>query len=442
MNISESIVSPLGPTMQPVATGMETPKRIGLVIFFLVFGVFGSWAALAPLDGQAHAQGTVTVKSFNKVVQHLEGGIISEINVQNGDHVIAGQALLKIDDTQSLAQLEIANGQFVALKVREARLIAERDGLPAVVYPQVLTADDNRVREEMGAQNQIFQAHKAANDGSVEVLEQRIEQLQSKIVGLGALKASKEQLAASYAEELIDTRELLDQGFSDKTRLRELERNYASFQGEAADLSASISSTEVEIGETRLQILQQDREFQNEVVGQLGEAQTNLIDIVERISALQDVVSRTLVKAPADGIVTGMQFHTIGGVVSPGTKIVEIVPQGEDLIIEAKVSPIDIDRVFLDQIARIRFSSFSGAVPTMFGKVINLSADSFVDEQTGFPYYLARIEVTPESMADLGELVLVPGMPSEVFIATGSRTLLQYLFKPFSNALARSLNED
>lgn len=421
---------------------MEMPKRVGMVIFFLVFVVFGGWSAFAPLGGAAHAPGLVTVESYSKVVQHLEGGIIREILVQNGDLVSAGQPLLLIDDTQSLAQLEIVNAQFVALKVREARLITERDSLDVVSYPVILNRNESRVREEIDAQNEIYRARKSANEGSVEVLEQRIEQLKSKLVGLAALKASKEQLAASYAEEVADTQALLEQGFSDRTRLRELERNLASFQGEAADLTATMSSTEVQIGETRLQILLQEREFLNEVVSELGETQTSLNDVAERLNALQDIVSRTVVRAPAAGIVNGMQFHTPGGVIGSGTKIVDIVPQGEDLIVEARVAPIDIDRVALDQEAMIRFSTFGSATPTIYGTVINLSADSLVDPTTGISYYLARIEVSPEGIQDLGSLVLLPGMPAEVFITTGNRTFLQYLFKPFSNAMARSFIED
>lgn len=425
-----------------VETGIAKPLRVGILLMVLVFGVFGAWAAIAPLDGAAQAVGTVTVRSYSSVVQHLEGGIISEIYVEDGDVVAPNQALLKIDDTQSAAELEIANGQYIALLVREARLIAERDSAEFVSYPDELDQDDPKVQEEISAQNGIYNSRKAAKDNNIDILEQRIEQLGSQVVGYTALRATKEQLASSYSAELSDTRELLAQGFSDLNRLRELERNLANFEGEAAELTATISSTEVQIGETRLQINQQERDFQNEVAELLGETQTNLNDVVERINALRDVTDRTVVRAPEEGIVTGMQFHTIGGVITPGTTIATIVPQGEELIIEARVSPIDIDRVALNQDAQIRFSTFGSAVPTIYGHVVNLSADSFTDETLGTTYYLARVEVTPDGMTELGELELLPGMPAEVFITTGSRTFLQYLFKPFSNAIARSFNED
>jgi epimerase transport system membrane fusion protein len=419
---------------------MDMPRRVGLGIFFLVFVVFGGWAALAPLDGAAHAPGQVTVKTYKKTVQHLEGGIVGTILAQNGDVVEQGQPLLEMDNTQPVAQLEIATSQLIALQAREARLLAERDNLNDIVFPASL--NNRAAAEEKASQESIFAARKAARDGSIEVLEQRIGQLESKLVGLAALKDSKQTLAESFADELSDTRALLDEGFSDKARLRSVERNLATYQGEAADLSATIASTEVQIGETRMQILQLNREFQNEVVNELGEVQTRLKDAEERTTALQDIVSRTTVRAPVAGVVNGMQVHTEGGVIGPGTPIAEIVPLTEELILESRVSPLDIDRVFEGQEATIRFSSFGNRTPTIFGTVLNLSADAMVDDTTGMSYYLARVEVTPEGMNDLGELELLPGMPAEVFIATGSRTLLQYLFKPFSNAMARSFIED
>jgi len=259
---------------EEVITSMESPKRAGLTLFFLVFGVFGIWAAVAPLDSAAHAPGTVAVRSYKKIVQHLEGGIVSEIRAQNGDFVNKGDPLLILDDTQPLSQLEIVNSQFVADKTLESRLIAERDSLNTVSYPQILLNGEFDASAEIDAQNQIYEARKIALEGGIEVLQQRIEQLQSGLVGLKALKASKEELAKSYAEELEDVRALLEDGFSDRTRLRGLERNYATLQGEAAELTANIASNKIQIGETRLLILQEEKEFRNEVIAQLGETRS------------------------------------------------------------------------------------------------------------------------------------------------------------------------
>lgn len=423
-------------------TSMEGAKRIGLALFSLVFGFFGLWASFAPLDGAAFAPGTVTVKSYKKTVQHLEGGIVSDIHVQNGDFVESGQPLLVLDATQPRASLEMANSEYIALKTMEARLIAERDGLDAVDYPSSLSRADDRVRGEIGAQSEIFTARKTANDGRTDILEQRVEALQNQVVGMEALREAKQILARSYLDELSDTQTLLEKGFSEKTLLRQAERNYAATSGDAADLIANIAATKVQISETQLQILQQDSEFQNEVVTQLGQVQTSLKDVNERITALRDVVSRTTIIAPDSGIVNGMQVHTVGGVIGSGAAIAEIVPESDELVLEASVNPIDIDRVSVGQEARIRFSTFGSRAPTIFGTVLTISADSMTNEMTGVPFYLARVEVNPEGMGDLGDLALMPGMPAEVYINTGSRTLLQYLFKPFSNAISRSFNED
>jgi len=443
MNNDQTAILPNTDRTGERLSNIDSPKRFGITLFILVFGVFGLWSVVAPIEGAAHAPGQVAVKTYKQIVQHLEGGIVREIRARDGDLVNAGDPLLILDNTQSLAELDIVNGRFAADKALESRLIAERDGLDVVSYPEMLSGDDFDAASEIAAQDQIFESRKIALQGATEVLEQRVQQLQSSLVGLRALKASKEELASSFNEELEDVRALLVDGFSNRTRLRELERAHAGLQGEAAELTATIASTEIQIGETRLQILQQEKEFRNDVIGQLAETQTRLKDSAERINALQDIVSRTVVRAPVSGRVNGMQTHTEGGVITAASEIAQIVPQTEELIIEARLSPLDIDRVSEGQEAIIRFSTFSrNAVPTIFGNVINISADSFIDEQTGISYYLARIEVSPEGMEDLGDLALIPGMPAEAFISSGSRTLLQYLMKPLSNSLARSLNED
>ena len=422
---------------------LNTHKRFGVLLFVALFGFGGIWASTAPIDGAALAPGLVTVSTYSSVVQHLEGGIINDIFVENGESVEQGEPILELDRTQSLAALEIANSEFVALRALEIRLIAERDQSETVDYPAQFLALGNRAEVETEAQIEIFNARRSAFEGSIEVLGQRIEQLRSQIVGLKALKDSKDELAKSFQEELEDIRALLDQGFADKNRLRSIERNVATFKGEAAELLASISSTEVQIGETQLQIIQQEREFQNSIVTELSEVQTNVSSALERVTANEDIVSRKVVRAPDSGLVNGLQVHTIGGVITPGMRIVDIVPQEEDLIIEAQISPGDIDRVEVGQQATIRFSSFGmGTVPTIYGEVINISADSMVNESTLLSYYLARVEVSPDSLNSLGDLALMPGMPAEVFVATGSRTLVEYLMKPFSNAMARGLRED
>jgi len=434
-----------GEIIEPPAPMVDfsQPKRVGLILFFLVFGVFGIWSAVAQLESAALATGVVAVKSHKKTVQHLEGGIVKDINVRNGDLVETGDVLVVIDETQARAQLEIIRGQFAAYKALESRLFAERDGSAQVAYSDDLPADDTRADAEMLSQNQLFAARKSSNLGEVSVLEQRIEQLYTKVQGLKALKKSKESLASSYLEEISDYRELLEEGFADKMRLRELERSHASLEGEVAELVTTIAGTEVQVGETRLNILQLGKDFYAAVVDELSQVQTSLNDTEERMSALLDTVARTEIRAPAAGIVHGLQVHTIGAVLSPGSPILDVVPQSETLIVEAQVSPMDIDRVFIGQDAKIRFSAFKSATTQVISaELISLSADRLIDEQSGMPYYMARVEVTDVGIKEMRDLVLLPGMPAEVLINTGSRTLFQYLGQPISDALARSMIED
>lgn len=428
----------------PLITDDRPARRIGYLILLLTLGSFTLWSYLAPIDSAALAPGYVAVKSHRRTVQHLEGGIVSQLMVRDGDEVKQGDVLLVLDDTQLKAQLEIYRGQYISALALEARLIAERDELPKVVYPEELSdlADPRNVEARHG-QDQIFRARKNTHDGEISVLKQRINQLQSKIEGLRAQRSSTQALARSLAEEIKDLRELLSEGFADKQRLRELERNHTNAEGRIAELTAEIATAEMQIGETRLQILQIEKQFHEDIVNKLGEVQVQLFNLREQLRAGEDRVARTVIRAPVDGMVLGVSVHTIGGVIRPGEPILDIVPHKEELVIMAQVSPIDIDRVSVGLEAEVRFSAFKQAItPKMYGKVITLSADRLVDEKTGYPYYQAQIELTPESFEKLGNLQLVPGMPAEVLINTGERTLVEYLMQPLTNAFARAFIED
>lgn len=425
-----------------IETDFNAPKRIGLIIAFLVFGVFGLWSALMPISGAAHAPGQVSPKSFKKPIQHLEGGIIKEVLVHEGDRVGAGDVLLIMDNTQSQSQLGILDSQYKSRLAQEARLIAERDKLAAVAYPPTLAADDPVAQTEMRAQTQIFEANRTTIAGEIAVLNQRIEQLQSQAKGLESVRKSKLELASSFEAELKDFESLLKEGFADKTQLRNLERNFAATSGEAAQLAANIASTNIQIGETKLEVLQLQNRRQSEIASQLSTVQTELKDIGERMIALKDIVGRTEVRTYDPGIVNNLKVHSPGTVVPPGTVIAEIVPEKDELVVDARISPMDIDRVFVGQEAKIRMSSLNTRkVPTLYGVVTTLSAD-IVTDQSGASYYHARLELAPESLVDLNGEQLVPGMPAEVYIQTGSRTFLQYLMKPLSDSMATSLRED
>ncbi len=427
---------------EKVNTNDMPVRMIGMFIVFLIFGVFGFWSAVAPLDSAALASGVVTVKGNRKTVQHLEGGIIKKLYVRDGDLVEAGDALIRLDDTQSKAELQILKGQFTVLKAQEARLIAERDERENIAFPVELDDSSDHAVEAKRLEKQQFMARRASVDGEIEVLQQRGEQLKAQVVGLKALIKSKQGLIRSYNEEIGDNKDLLSEGFVDKQRLRDLERLKEGLLGEVAEHQSSIAGVTVQIGETKLQILQQKKNFRTEVVNQLSDVQSRVFDTEERILAISDRVTRSLITAPVSGVVLGLGFHTVGGVVTPGNAVMDIVPEGEELVIEAQVTPVDIDRVFIGLEADVRFSSFKSSItPVVKGKVISLSADSLFTED-GMPYYLARVELSSDALEMLDGQELVPGMPAEVLINTGARTLFEYLLQPATDAFARSMIED
>ena len=419
-------------------------RYIGLIVLLSTLGIFGLWAFIAPIDGAALAPGFVTVKSHKKTVQHLDGGIVSQLLVKDGDIVKAGDLLLTLDGTENKAQLEISRGQFFTLLAQVARLEAERDGKTKLTYPDIFKGvTDPRALESKRTEEQIFTARKNAHEGEMAVLKQRIGQLNSRVDGLKGQQTSKQDLLTSYREELRDLKELLAEGFVDKQRLRDIERQHSLNSGEISALTAEIASSQIQIGETKLEILQLEKKFQEEVAGKLSEAQAELYDVNQRMLAIRDKVVRIDIKAPVAGRVMGLAVHTLGGVILPGHPILEIVPQQEELVIEAQVTPLDIDRVNIGLVAEVRFSAFKQAItPVIEGKLINLSADRLIEEKTGTPYYLAQIELTPDSYQKMQNLELLPGMPVEVLIKTGERTVFEYLTKPISNAFARAFIED
>lgn len=436
-------------TSETYQTDEKHYRRIGLWIFIIVFGGFGIWAAVAPLGSAALAPGLVAVESYRKTLQHLEGGIVKNINVRDGDNIVQGQILLVLDDTQPKAQLEIVKGQFFISLAKEARLLAQQKGLAEVNYPEDLTKelDDPRAREAIQIQNNTFSVRKKAYEGELSLYKRQVEQLRARIKGLNAQRTSSENLVHSFRNELSDFEELLKEGYSEKQKIREFERNLAQNEGRHGELISNIAETELQISETELKALQLSKEFQREVAEEFAETQSALFELRERMQSLQDTVSRTILKASDAGMIMDLQVHTLGAVIPPGGKILDIVPQGEKLIVEARVSPMDVDRVQVGQIAEVRFSAFkSRTTPRIDGKLISVSADRLIDEnvQNPEPYYLARVEISQEGISTLlkSELTLLPGMPAEVLIYTGERTMLEYLFDPLTDAVARSFIED
>jgi epimerase transport system membrane fusion protein len=418
-------------------------RRLGFGIIFVVFGIFGTWAAFAPLDSAANAPGVVTVQTYRKTVQHLEGGIVKELLVHDGDTVKKGDPLIVLDDSQVGAEYEMNRSQLVAAKATEARLRAERDGKTTIDFGDALEPNTKRGQEAQLSETLVFNARRNSRLGEIAVLQERIGQLNEQIKGLGAMIGTKNSLGKSYTGEIGELSDLLAQGFVDKQRLLDQERKLDMLKSEIADHQSTITKTRLQINETQLQIVQLTKDFNSDVAKQLAETQTKVYDLQERTAAYKDRMSRIVIRAPEDGMVIGMTVHTVGGIVRAATPLLDIVPSVSDLIVEVHVLPVDIDRIGVGKTAKIRFSAFNSATtPEIEGVVTQVSADRLTDERTGAPYYLARLRVTEEGERKLGDRKLVPGMPADALINTGERTMLQYILQPARNAISESMIEE
>lgn len=418
-------------------------KRIGYGILLVVFGIFGTWAAVAPLDGAVHAPGVVTVQTYRKTVQHLEGGIVKDVLARDNDMVKKGDPVIILDDSQLRAEYEVTRNQLIVAKAMEARLIAERDDKPEITFDLMVEPNSPRGIEARENEIQVFNARRGARLGQIAVLQERIGQLNQQIKGIEAVIATKNNLEKSYRGEITELTDLLSQGFIDKQRMLDQERKLDMLKSEVADHRSSITKTRLQINETQLQILQINKDFSSEVSSKLAEIQTKAYELQERITALEDRLNRVVIRAPDDGMVIDMTVHTIGGIVRPATPLLDIVPSVSDLIVEAQVAPQDISRIAIGKVTDIRFSAFNASTtPVIPGEVTNISADRLTNEKTGQPYYLVRAKVTPEGMDTLGELKLLAGMPADVLIKTGERTLLDYLLQPARVAVSSSMIEE
>ncbi|WP_092420896.1 HlyD family type I secretion periplasmic adaptor subunit [Pseudomonas sp. NFPP07] len=417
--------------------------RLGMGIVGVTFGLFGTWAALAPLDGAAYAPGVVTVQTYRKTVQHLEGGIVKSVLAHDGDIVKRDDPLIILDDAQLRSEYEATQSLLIAARAMESRLIAERDGLPAIDFGPVSDPASVRGEEARQGETQVFNARRGSRLGQIAVLRERIGQLHQQIKGLESMIAVKVRLEKSYSGEIGELSDLLKQGFVDKQRLLEQDRKLGMLRSEVADHRSTIDKTRLQINETQLQILQVDKDFDSDVAKQLAEVQTKIYDLQEKNSALEDRLSRIVIRAPDAGMVIGMTVHTIGGVVRSATPLLDIVPSVSELVIEAQVAPVDIDRIAIGKRADIRFGAFnSSTTPVIEGEVSSVSGDRLTNEKTGTAYYLARVRVTEHGVRTLGERKLLPGMPADVLIVTGQRTLLQYLMQPARDVMSQSMIEE
>ncbi|MGM0984649.1 MAG: HlyD family type I secretion periplasmic adaptor subunit [Pseudomonadota bacterium] len=434
-----------GEYSEKLPTSDKGYKRLGLIILLVAFGGFGTWALTASLAVAVVAPGSVSMESFKRTVQHLEGGIVEEILVEDGDKVQAGDTLVVLSDTQARSQLDIAKSQYLINRAMEVRLLAEQEGAEMLDFPEdLLESDRPRVQQVLAVQQSLFVARRESMQGALESLDEQVNQMREQIDGLESQIGINQRRVSSLRAEAEDYRSLFREGLGDNQRLRELERQVLEYEGRIADYRSQIASLKSQISENQLQKEVRRQEFQSEVGEQLRNAQSQIAEAEERITSLSDQVKRTSIVAPVSGTVVGRQIHSKGAVIRSGDPILDIVPSGDGFVVEARVPNRDIDNIYIGQHADIRFSAFNQRLTNeIAGEVIHVSADSFEDEATGQMYYKARVRVTEEGEKDMNErMELLSGMPAEVLIKTGERTFASYIAKPITDMLARAIREE
>jgi HlyD family secretion protein len=414
-----------------------------VVVLVLVIGV-GGWAATAVISGAVVASGSVVVDSNVKKVQHPTGGIVGELRVRDGDRVHAGDVVVRLDETVTRANLAIVTKGLGEMMARKARLESERDGLDTITFPAQLLAEagDPDRAAAMDSERKLFDLRKTARSGQKAQLKERTAQLGEEITGLAAQQNSKAKEIALIDRELAGVRELWKQNLVQLTRLTALEREAARLDGERGQLVAAAAQAKGKIAETALQILQIDQDLASDVAKELRDVDGKIGEFVERKVTAEDQLKRIDIRAPQDGSVFQLAVHTVGGVITAGDPIMLIVPEADNLSVEVKVNPQDIDQLQLNQKAILRFSAFNArTTPEIEGIVTRISADTSTDQRTGQTYYTIRISMPVEQIERLGNVKLLPGMPVEAFVQTGDRTMLSYLMKPLHDQVMRAFRE-
>ncbi len=415
----------------------------GAVSAVLLGGV-GVWAGAAEFSGAVIASGLVVVDSASKKVQHAVGGTVGELRVRDGDRVRSGDVLLRLDATQTSVNLAIVTKSLDELFARRARLEAERDGLAQVAMPPEITAResaDEELARLVAGEQRLFELRRMSRAGQQAQLRERVQQLREQIAGVEEQIGAKREELDLIATELRGIRDLYEKNLIPLQRLTALERDAARLRGDNGALVANLAQARARITETELQILQIDQDLRSEVGRDLAEVRAKIAELAERKIAAEDLLRRVDIRAPADGVVHQLSVHTVGGVIAPAEALMLVVPEGEGLSVEARIPPERIDQIAAGQAAVLRFSAFDQrTTPEVNGAVARVAADLAVDPRTGVAYYTARIAVAEAEQARLPQR-LIPGMPVEVFIHTGSRTVITYLTKPLVDQMRRSFRE-
>jgi HlyD family type I secretion membrane fusion protein len=417
---------------------------IGLTIIAITFGVLGIWASFAPLGSAVVAPGAVTTESNRQTIQHLEGGIVRSILIHEGDHVQKGQTLFEMDPVQPQATFGITQNQLFTYLARRDRLAAERDNRPAVVFsPEVKAqAATPAVAQAMADEQRQFTERRGTIQSQIAVLNTRIEEYRTEIQGLDTQHAAMEEQVKDVNEELDGLNELYKQDLVPKPRILALERERAQLKGQIGASIADKAKSEKAIGETTLQIHQIQQQFYEQVSKDMSDTQTQVADLQQKFAVVQDQMKRINVVAPMSGVVQNLRVFTSGAVIRPGDPMVEIAPDQGRMIVEARISPNDVDAVHADMKVEVRFSTFHDrSIPVIMGHIKSVSQDRLVDESTHTPYYMAVIEVPQENLPPQLKGKLRAGLPAQVIVPTGSRSAMEYIWQPLFNALHTTMRE-
>lgn len=431
---------------QAIPTGMKRRITIGIIVLLVTFVGLGGWAALAPLHGAAVAAGKVVVDSKNRVVQHLEGGIVSAIHVEEGDKVEKGEVLMQLSETQPRSELEVVESQLREVLGREARLLAERVGAEQITFPEQLTSQNTDSSSNIiQGQKALFESRRESFKGQAEIYSQKIDALQQQIEGLRSTNQTLQARIESVDEELGNWEELHEQELADRTRINEMQRKLFSLKGKKLSNQSRIAELKVEIGRTRTELLVHKQDYKEKVAERLRKTQQKKADLKARRVALKDKLERTTITAPDNGTVVGMKVFTPGAIVRAGDTLLEVVPEDQEQTVQVRVKPNDIDRVEVGQKADVRLSAFNQQAHQLIeGELARISADSFKDEKSGERYFEATVRITEEGFDTMKkeDMFLTPGMPAEVMIKTGERTALQYLLDPVDRMVSRAFREE
>jgi HlyD family type I secretion membrane fusion protein len=421
----------------------RTVAKIGFGVIFVTFGVIGGWAALAPLDSAVTAHGVLSVDTNRKTIQHLEGGIVRKILVKEGQHVKAGQVLFELDPTSAKAGYEISQNQLYALLAQEARLLAERDNLPAVTFPAELTqATGSVAAAAIADETKQFYERRNTLTGQVNILTSRVEQFRTAIQGVDRERASMEQQLKLIESELTDVQGLYAKGLVPRPRLLALQREQANIQGQIGRSISEHERVEKEINETTLQIRQLRQQIYEQASKDLTEVRAKMADIRERFAVAQDQAKRVEIRSPVTGTAQNLHIFTEGAVIRQGEPMADVVPENEELVVKASFSPNDVDNIQVGQTTEVRFPSFHDrTIPVINGTVRSIGADRLVDEGTHQPYFLAIVGVDERNLPAHIRHRLKAGLPAEVVVPTGERTVLQYMWEPLTRTLRGSLRE-